>query len=68
MRDYEKLRPLIERCKDYDSLELYRDKMHTIANLNDMAYVFENSGFGLFNDCPAGITGEGIEILKEPRP
>lgn len=64
MQDYEKLRPLVEGCRDYDALELYRDKMHTLANLNDMAYVFENSGFALFNDCPEGIAGEGIEPVK----
>jgi len=64
MQDYEQLRPIIDGCRDYDSLELYRDKMHTIADLNDMRYVFENSGFGQFIDCPEGITGEGIEPLE----
>jgi hypothetical protein len=64
MQDYQQLRPLIDQCRDYDSLELYRDRMHKIANLNDMAYVFENSGYGLFNDCPKGIVGPGIEPVK----
>lgn len=64
MQDYEQLRPIVEACRDYDSLELYRDKMHTVANLNEMRQVFENSGFGQFIDCPEGITGVGIEPLE----
>lgn len=64
MQDYEKLRPLIKQCRDYDALELYRDKLNTVANLNDMRRVFEDAGFGLFNDCPAGLHGEGIEPIK----
>lgn len=65
MQDYEQLRPIIEQCKDYDALELYREKLQRISNLNEMREVFENAGFGLFNDCPAGITGEGIEPVKD---
>lgn len=64
MQDYENLRPIIEQCKDYDALELYRDKLNSIANLNDMRQVFEDAGFGLFNDCPPGISGAGIEPIK----
>jgi hypothetical protein len=64
MTDYESLRPVIERCRDFGAMEFYRDRMQAAANLNDMREVFERTGLGMFNDCPEGISGDGIALVK----
>jgi hypothetical protein len=62
--DFETLRPLVEGCKDFSAMELYRDRLETTANLEDMRNVFVRSGLGMFNECPADISGQGIALIK----
>ena len=62
--DFETLRPLVTGCKDFSAMELYRDRLETAANLEDMRNVFVRSGLGMFNDCPADITGPGVTLIK----
>lgn len=62
--DFETLRPLVTGCKDFSAMELYRDRLETTANLEDMRNVFVRSGLGMFNECPADITGQGIALIK----
>ena len=62
--DFETLRPLVTGCKDFSAMELYRDRLETAANLEDMRNVFVRSGLGMFNDCPADITGPGVSLVK----
>jgi len=62
--DFETLRPLVAGCKDFSAMELYRDRLETTANLEDMRNVFLRSGLGMFNDCPADISGHGISLIK----
>ena len=62
--DFETLRPLVAGCKDFSAMELYRDRLETTANLEDMRNVFVRSGLGMFNECPADISGPGIALVK----
>ena len=62
--DFETLRPLVTGCKDFSAMELYRDRLEAAANLEDMRNVFVRSGLGMFNDCPADITGPGVTLIK----
>jgi len=42
----------VNDCRDYGSLEQYRDRLHATTNPNDMRTIFANSGFGPFNGAP----------------
>lgn len=63
--DLESIRPLVEGCTDFDAMELYRDKMESIANLEDMRSTLSAIGLGMFNDCPEGISATGISAIKQ---
>mgnify|MGYP001818116150 FL=1 len=60
----ESIRPLVEGCADFDAMELYRSKMESIANLEDMRPTLAAIGLGMFNGCPDGISGGGIAAIK----
>jgi hypothetical protein len=60
----ESIRPLVEGCADFDAMELYRSKMESIANLEDMRPTLAAIGLGMFNGCPDGISGDGIAAIK----
>lgn len=62
--DFETLRPLVTGCEDYSAMELYRDRLESSTNLEDMREVFVRSGLGMFNDCPAEISGDGIALVE----
>ena len=62
--DLESIRPLVEGCADFDAMELYRSKMESIANLEDMRTTLAAIGLGMFNGCPDGISGDGIAAIK----
>lgn len=71
MDDLEALRPLVDGCKDFDAMELYRERMQASDNLERMRSTLSAIGLGMFNDCPAGISGPGITALgnvEETRP
>jgi hypothetical protein len=61
----ESIRPLVEGCADFDAMELYRGKMESIANLEDMRPTLAAIGLGMFNGCPDGISGDGIAAIKK---
>jgi hypothetical protein len=63
----ENIRPLIQRCADFDALELYRHRLENTANLEDMRDTLSGIGFGLFIDCPAGISATGISPVASPK-
>lgn len=63
--DLENIRPLVKGCADFDAMELYRSKMESIANLEDLRATLSANGMGLFNNCPDGITGAGISAVKK---
>ncbi len=65
VEDFETLRPLVKGCADFGALEHFRDRLESAANLNDMRKSLREVGFGLFADCPAGISGLGITPTKE---
>jgi len=64
VRDFESVRPLVESCKDFSAMELYRDRLESTANLEDLRELFIRTGLGMFNDCTEDITGPGIAYVK----
>jgi len=60
VKDFTALRPLIDECRDFGGLEAFRDRLEKTANLEDMRKTLVNVGFGMFEDCPKGISGSGI--------
>jgi len=60
----ESIRPLVEGCADFDAMELYRGKMESITNLENMRPTLTAIGLGMFNGCPEGISGDGIAAIK----
>jgi hypothetical protein len=64
VQDFESMRSLVESCGDFGAMELYKDKMKSSENLEDMRGLFVEIGFGMFNECPDGITGSGISLVK----
>lgn len=62
--NFETLRPLVEGCKDFSAMELYRDRLESSANLENMREVFVRTGLGMFNNCVEGVTGPGIALVK----
>jgi hypothetical protein len=60
VKNFETLRPLIEKCRDFGGLEAFRTKLQTATRLEDMRKTLTNVGFGMFEDCPHGISGPGI--------
>ena len=62
----ESIRPLVQQCGDFDALEIYRSKMESSTNLEDLRSTLSSVGFALFNKCPDNITGPGIAAVKQP--
>ncbi|MGB7933668.1 MAG: hypothetical protein WCH04_15880 [Gammaproteobacteria bacterium] len=62
----ESIRPLVQRCADFDALEIYRNKMETSSNLEELRSTLSSVGFALFNKCPDNISGPGIALVKQP--
>jgi hypothetical protein len=60
VKNFESLRPLIDECRDFGGLEAFRDRLQSAARLEDMRKTLINVGFGMFEDCPGGISGPGI--------
>ena len=60
VQDLESLRALVENCADFGALEHYREKLQTTANLEAMRKTLIDLGFGMFDECPANISGPGI--------
>jgi hypothetical protein len=60
VKNFEALRPLIEKCRDFGGLEAFRNRLQSAASLEDMRKTLVNVGFGMFEDCPKGISGPGI--------
>ena len=63
----ESLRPLVQHCGDFDALEIYRSKMETSSNLEELRGTLSSVGFALFNKCPDDISGPGIAPVKPPK-
>ena len=64
VENLESIRPLVKGCADFDAMELYRSKMESIANLEEMRPTLSAIGLGMFNECPDGISGDGIAAIK----
>jgi hypothetical protein len=64
IQDFESMRSLVESCGDFGAMELYKDKMKSAENLEEMRGLLVEIGFGMFNECPDGITGSGISLVK----
>ena len=62
----ESIRPLVQHCADFDALEIYRKKMETSTNLEELRSTLSSVGFALFNKCPDNISGPGIAPVKQP--
>jgi len=60
VKDFKVLRPLIDQCRDFGALETFRNRLQSTANLEDMRKTLVGVGFGMFEDCPKGISGPGI--------
>jgi len=60
VKDFETLRPLVNECRDFGALEAFRAKMQDAARLEDIRKTLTNVGFGMFEDCPRGVSGPGI--------
>jgi hypothetical protein len=60
VKNFETLRPLIEKCRDFGALESFRKRLQSTPRLEDMRKTLVNIGFGMFEDCPGGISGPGI--------
>ncbi len=68
IEDLETIRPLVEGCADFDAMELYRSRMESTANLENMRSTLAAIGLGMFNDCPSGIAGTGISAIGMQSP
>ena len=64
VEDFESLRPLVKGCADYGALEHFRERLEAAADLNAMRESLQEVGFGVFADCPEGISGPGITAAK----
>ena len=64
VENFESLRPLVTGCNDYSAMELYRDRMQTTKDLEDMRETFVRTGLGMFNECPDDISGPGIARVE----
>lgn len=64
VRDFETLRPLVMGCGDFGGMEQIRGKLEAAKNLNDLAASLKDIGFGMFDDCPAGVSGAGIAPVR----
>jgi hypothetical protein len=62
----ESIRPLVQQCADFDALEIYRNKMETSTNLEELRGTLSGVGFALFNKCPDNISGPGIAPVRQP--
>jgi hypothetical protein len=62
----ESIRPLVQQCGDFDALEIYRSKMESSTNLEELRSTLSSVGFALFNKCPDNITGPGISPVRQP--
>jgi hypothetical protein len=62
----ESIRPLVQQCADFDALEIYRNKMETSTNLEELRSTLTSVGFALFNTCPDNISGPGIAPVRQP--
>jgi len=60
VKNFESLRPLIDQCQDFGGLEAFRSKLQAAAKVEDMRKTLTNVGFGMFEDCPRGVSGPGI--------
>jgi hypothetical protein len=60
VKDFKALRPLIDQCRDFGGLEAFRNRLQSTADLEDMRKTLVSVGFGMFEDCPKGISGPGI--------
>jgi hypothetical protein len=64
VENFESIRPLVEGCNDFGALEQYRDRLESSRDLETMRTTLRNIGFGMFNDCPSEISGQGISRVK----
>lgn len=64
IENFESMRPLVDHCDDFGAMELYKEKMRSSQNLEDMRGLFVEIGFGMFNECPDEISGSGISLVK----
>ncbi len=64
VENFESIRPLVEGCADFGALEHYRDRLESTKDLDSMRKTLRNIGFGMFNDCPGDISGQGISQVK----
>jgi hypothetical protein len=64
VENFESIRPLVEGCDDFGALEQYRDRLESSQDLETMRTTLRNIGFGMFNDCPGDISGQGISRVK----
>ena len=62
----ENIRPLVQHCGDFDALEIYRSKMETSNNLEELRGTLSSVGFALFNNCPDNLSGPGIAPVRQP--
>lgn len=60
VKDFDTLRPLVDQCRDFGGLEAFRGRLQSTANLQEMRKTLVGVGFGMFEDCPEGISGPGI--------
>jgi len=65
MTDLNLMRPLVTGCKDFDAMEIYRDKLEKTADLETLRALLAPMGLGQFNACPDGIAGIGIAAAKQ---
>jgi hypothetical protein len=68
VENLESIRPLVKQCRDFDALEIYRTKLETTANLEDLRKTLSGIGFGMFIDCPDTISGPGIAPVAASEP
>jgi hypothetical protein len=64
VEDFESLRPLVSGCADFGALEHFRPRLEAAENLNDMATTLKGLGYGMFDECPGGISGAGVSPVE----
>lgn len=65
--DLEKIRLLVEECRDLGTLERHRRQVEAAPNLEFVRNLFEQARVATFRLCPPGVTGRGISELQNAK-
>jgi hypothetical protein len=62
--DFEQLRPLIDLCTDFGSLERNRSLLESVGDLESLREFLERIGVARFSGCPKIRTFPGVKLVR----